>query len=89
LPTRISACRKRQDVAARRRAERRRWRVRQPPARETSNDARGRDVAFQQAEKGALMSQRESGYQRKPLDQYETPPWVTLALIPHLPELIG
>jgi hypothetical protein len=27
------------------------------------------------------MSQRESGYQRKPLDQYETPAWVTLALI--------
>ena len=35
------------------------------------------------------MSQRESGYQRKPLDQYETPPWVTLALIPHLPEFVG
>ena len=35
------------------------------------------------------MSQRESGYQRKPLDQYETPGWVTLALIPHLPEFIG
>jgi hypothetical protein len=28
----------------------------------------------------------ESGYQRKLLDQYETPAWVTLALIPHLPE---
>ena len=35
------------------------------------------------------MSQRESGYQRKPLDQYETPPWVTRVLIPHLPEFIG
>ena len=35
------------------------------------------------------MSQRESGYQRKPLDQYETPTWVTLALIPHLPEFNG
>ena len=35
------------------------------------------------------MSQRESGYQRKLLDQYETPPWVTLALIPHLPAFIG
>ena len=35
------------------------------------------------------MSQRESGYQRKLLDQYETPAWVTLALIPHLPEFIG
>jgi len=23
------------------------------------------------------MSQRDSGYERKPLDQYETPPWVT------------
>jgi hypothetical protein len=39
--------------------------------------------------KGALMSQRESGYRRKPLDQYETPAWVTRALIPHLPESIG
>jgi hypothetical protein len=35
------------------------------------------------------MSQRESGYQRKLLDQYETPAWVTLALIPHLPKFIG
>jgi hypothetical protein len=35
------------------------------------------------------MSQRESGYQRKLVDQYETPPWVTLALIPHLPEFVG
>ena len=32
------------------------------------------------------MSQRESGYERKALDQYETPSWVTLALVPHLPE---
>jgi hypothetical protein len=38
------------DVAARRRAARRQWRARQPHARETSNDARGRDVAFQQAQ---------------------------------------
>jgi len=36
-----------------------------------------------------LWSQRESGYQRKLLDEYETPAWVTLALIPHLPEFIG
>jgi hypothetical protein len=35
------------------------------------------------------MSQRESGYQRKVLDQYETPAWVTRALIRHLPEFIG
>jgi hypothetical protein len=35
------------------------------------------------------MSQRESGYQRKLLDQYETPAWVTLALTPHLPAFIG
>jgi hypothetical protein len=33
------------------------------------------------------MSQRESGYERKALDQYETPAWVTLALVPHLPEI--
>src|SRR5262249_31621895 len=39
--------------------------------------------------KGALMSQRGSGYQRKLLDEYETPAWVTLALIPHLPEFTG
>jgi hypothetical protein len=35
------------------------------------------------------MSQRESGYERKVLDQYETPSWVTLALVPHLPEISG
>lgn len=31
------------------------------------------------------MSQRDSGYERKERDLYETPAWVTLALIPHLP----
>jgi hypothetical protein len=31
------------------------------------------------------MSQRNSGYKRKDRDAYETPAWVTLALIPHLP----
>jgi|SRR5215211_492089 len=31
------------------------------------------------------MSQRESGYERLALDQYETPTWVTAALVPHLP----
>jgi hypothetical protein len=35
------------------------------------------------------MSQRESGYERKMLDQYETPAWVTLALVPHLPVTTG
>jgi hypothetical protein len=35
------------------------------------------------------MPQRVSGHQRKPNDQYETPAWVTLALIPHLPKFIG
>jgi len=30
------------------------------------------------------MSQRDSGYERKERDLYETPPWVTLALIPHI-----
>jgi hypothetical protein len=35
------------------------------------------------------MSQRDSGYERKALDQYETPPWVTQALIPHLPVIGG
>ena len=35
------------------------------------------------------MSQRDSGYERKLLDQYETPAWVTLALIPHLPVFTG
>ncbi len=33
------------------------------------------------------MSQRESGYERKERDLYETPEWVTLALVPHLPKL--
>jgi hypothetical protein len=31
------------------------------------------------------MSQRPSGYERKERDCYETPEWVTAALIPHLP----
>jgi hypothetical protein len=35
------------------------------------------------------MSQRDSGYERKPLDQYETPAWVTLVLIPQLPAFTG
>jgi hypothetical protein len=30
-----------------------------------------------------------SGYERKALDQYETPSWVTLALVPLLPEISG
>jgi hypothetical protein len=32
------------------------------------------------------MSQRDSGYQRKERDNYETPEWVTEALLPHLPD---
>jgi hypothetical protein len=35
------------------------------------------------------MSQRESGYERKALDQYKTPSWVALALVHHLPEING
>lgn len=31
------------------------------------------------------MSQRESGYERKERDLYETPGWVTEALLPHIP----
>lgn len=34
------------------------------------------------------MSQRDSGYARKELDCYETPAWVTEALLPHIPERI-
>jgi hypothetical protein len=30
------------------------------------------------------MSQRPSGYERKDGDCYETPAWVTQALVPHL-----
>lgn len=33
------------------------------------------------------MSQRASGYERKEHDLYETPAWVTEALVPHLPKL--
>ena len=33
------------------------------------------------------MSQRDSGYVRKERDLYETPEWVTTALLPHLPPL--
>jgi len=32
------------------------------------------------------MSQRESGYERRALDKYDTPAWVTAALMPHLGE---
>lgn len=32
------------------------------------------------------MSQRDSGYERKERDLYETPSWVTEALLPHLPK---
>lgn len=35
------------------------------------------------------MGVRNSGYERKPNDHYATPPWVTEALIPHLPRLHG
>lgn len=31
------------------------------------------------------MSQRDSGYERIERDQYETPAWVTEALLPHIP----
>ena len=34
------------------------------------------------------MSQRDSGYERKERDLYETPAWVTRALLPHIPERI-
>jgi hypothetical protein len=32
------------------------------------------------------MSQRDSGYARVAFDQYETPEWVTRALLPHIPK---
>jgi hypothetical protein len=35
------------------------------------------------------MSQRDSGYQRKERDRYETPSWVTEALLPHIPERVS
>jgi hypothetical protein len=34
------------------------------------------------------MSQRDSGYARVAFDQYETPEWVTRALIPHIPKRV-
>ena len=34
------------------------------------------------------MSQRNSGYARKEWDSYETPTWVTEALLPHIPRRI-
>lgn len=34
---------------------------------------------------GTKMSQRDSGYERKERDLYETPEWVTKALVPHIP----
>lgn len=33
------------------------------------------------------MSQRDSGYERKERDLYETPAWVTCELVKHLPQL--
>lgn len=35
------------------------------------------------------MSQRDSGYERKERDLYETPSWVTAALVPHIPERVN
>ena len=35
------------------------------------------------------MSQRDSGYERKERDLYETPAWVTHALVAILPQLVG
>jgi hypothetical protein len=35
------------------------------------------------------MSQRDSRHERKHGDSYETPEWVTLALVPHLPDFIN
>jgi hypothetical protein len=34
------------------------------------------------------MSQRASGYERKERDLYETPEWVTRALVPHIPDRV-
>lgn len=34
------------------------------------------------------MSQRDSGYERKERDLYETPEWVTEALLPHIPSYV-
>lgn len=34
------------------------------------------------------MSQRDSGYERKERDLYETPEWVTKALLPHIPRYV-
>src|SRR5690349_6768441 len=34
------------------------------------------------------MSQRDSGYERKERDCYETPEWVTEALIKHIPKRV-
>jgi hypothetical protein len=33
------------------------------------------------------VSQRPSGYERKERDLYETPAWVTAALVPHVPDV--
>lgn len=35
------------------------------------------------------MSQRDSGYERKERDLYETPEWVTEALLPHIPKFLN
>ena len=68
------------DVAARRRAARRRWRECQPLAREDSNVREEemslfgrRNAKVRPNPKGALMSQREGGYRRKPLRPVRNP----------------
>ena len=38
---------------------------------------------------GVVMSQRESGYERIERDCYETPEWVTCALLPYLGNIIS
>src|SRR6516162_182768 len=38
---------------------------------------------------GEPMSQRDSGYTRIERDAYQTPEWVTLALVPHIPKRVN
>ena len=38
--------------------------------------------------RGMDMSQRNSGYERKERDLYETPEWVTECLLPHIPDYV-
>jgi hypothetical protein len=55
------------------------------PERPESKPPRYVRAQVRRPDPDAALSQRNSGYERKPRDEYNTPAWVTRALLPHLP----